>query len=76
MKQDLVVPRDPEVVSGALVFAGTRVPVEILIDYLKAGDLLDRFLEGSPTVSREQAEAFLEMALETFESEAGNARPT
>ena len=76
MKRDLVVSRDPEVVSGALVFAGTRVPVQILIDYLKAGDSLDRFLEGFPTVSREQAEAFLDMTLETFESEAGNARPT
>ena len=53
-----IVSRDPEVVSGALVFAGTRVPVEIFIDYLKAGDSLDRFLEGFPTVSREQAEGF------------------
>ena len=63
-----VVSRDPEVVSGALVFAGTRVPVQTLIDYLKAGDSLDRFLEGFPTVSREQAEAFLEVALEAVES--------
>lgn len=63
-----IVSRDPGVVSGALVFAGTRVPVEILIDYLKAGDTLDRFLEGFPTVSREQAEAFLEVALEAVES--------
>jgi uncharacterized protein (DUF433 family) len=76
MKRELVVSRDPEVVGGALVFAGTRVPVEILVDYLKAGDSLDRFLVGFPTVDREQAEAFLDMALETFESEAGNARPT
>jgi uncharacterized protein (DUF433 family) len=55
-------------VSGALVFAGTRVPVEILTDYLKAGDSLDRFLEGFPTVSHEQAEALLEVELEAVES--------
>lgn len=76
MRRAEIVSRNPEVVSGALVFAGTRVPVEILIDYLKAGDSLERFLEGFPTVSREQAEAFLEVALEAVESEAGNARPT
>lgn len=56
-----------------MVFAGTRVPVEILIDYLKAGDSLDRFLQGFPTVTREQAEGFLEVALEVVESEV--ARP-
>jgi uncharacterized protein (DUF433 family) len=52
-----------DVVSGALVFAGTRVPVDILIDYLKAGESLEQFLEGFPTVTREQAQAFLEEAL-------------
>ena len=51
--------------SGALVFADTRVPVDILIDYLKAGDSLERFLEGFPTVQREQAEAFLQEALDS-----------
>jgi uncharacterized protein (DUF433 family) len=61
------------VVSGALVFAGTRVPVEILIAYLKAGDSLDRFLEGFLTVSREHAEAFLEVALEAVESEVARS---
>jgi uncharacterized protein (DUF433 family) len=40
------------------------VPVEIFIDYLKAGDSLDQFLEGFPTVSREQVEAFLELAID------------
>ena len=57
--------QNPDSVSGALVFAGTRVPVDILIDYLKAGESLERFLEGFPTVTREQAEAFLQEALET-----------
>ena len=54
---------DPETMSGTPVFAGTRVPVASLIDHLRAGDPLDRFLDGFPTVSREQAEAFLGLAL-------------
>lgn len=58
-----VISRDPDVVSGALVFKGTRVPVQTLIDYLKSGETLDRFLDGFPTVSREQAEAYLELTL-------------
>jgi uncharacterized protein (DUF433 family) len=64
MEREQIVSRNPSVVSGALVFTGTRVPVQILVDYLKAGETLDRFLEGFPTVNREQAEAFLEMAVE------------
>lgn len=59
-----IVSRDPEVMSGELVFAGTRVEVKTLVDYLKAGHPLYDFLEGFPTVSREQAEAYLEMTLE------------
>ena len=54
------------IMSGALVFAGTRVPVNILTDYLKAGETLERFLEGFPTVKREQAEAFLQSPLFTY----------
>ena len=50
--------------SGTPVFTGTRVPVVSLIDHLKAGDSIERFLDGFPTVSREQAEAFLALALE------------
>lgn len=61
MKKSEIVSRDPEVVSGALVFAGTRVPVEVLIQYLSAGDPLDEFLDDFPGVSREQAIAYLEM---------------
>ena len=49
--------------SGELVFSGTRVEIKTLVDYLKAGHSLDDFLEGFPTVSREQAEAYLEMTL-------------
>jgi uncharacterized protein (DUF433 family) len=49
-----------EVMGGALVFVGTRVPVETLLDYLKAGESVDDFLEGFPTVSREQVVGLLE----------------
>lgn len=66
-----IVSRDPEVVSGELVFAGTRVPVKNLVDYLKAGDTLDDFLEGFPGVSREQAEAYLQMTMEAAGEKLG-----
>ncbi len=72
MKKERVISCNDEVMSGTPVFAGTRVPVQTLIDYLKAGDPLDRFLEGFPTVTREQATAFLDLALEaTLKEEAG-----
>ncbi len=50
------------------MFAGTRVPVEILIQHLVAGDSLETFLEDFPTVSRQQAEAYLKMTLETADA--------
>ncbi|MBI3958956.1 MAG: DUF433 domain-containing protein [Chloroflexi bacterium] len=56
-----VLSQNPDVMHGAIVFAGTRVPAESLIDHLKAGDSIEDFLEGFPTVRREQAEAFLEL---------------
>ena len=55
--------------NGTLVFAGTRVPVEILIQHIVAGDSLDKFLEDFPTVSREQAIAY-EMTLEVADARA------
>jgi len=61
MTRDQIVARDPQVMNGALVFTGTRVPVEILIQHLKAGDPLDVFLDDFPGVSREQAVAFLKL---------------
>ena len=57
-----LVTRSDEVMSGAVVFAGTRVPVQTLLDYLEEGDTLDHFLEDFPTVSREHALAVLELA--------------
>ena len=59
-----VVCRDPEVMGGTPVFCGTRVPVQTLTEYLEAGDSIDRFLEGFPSVTREQVIAFLEEAKE------------
>ncbi len=59
-----VICRDPEVMSGTPVFRGTRVPVQTLIEYLEAGDSIDEFLEGFPTVTRDQVIAFLEEAKE------------
>lgn len=57
-----LVSRSDDVMSGAVVFAGTRVPVQTLLDYLEEGDTLDHFLEDFPTVSREHAIAVLELA--------------
>ncbi len=68
MKRQQIVSRDPEVMNGALVFAGTRVPVEILIQHLAAGDSIDKFLDDFPTVSREQAVGYLEMTLDEVEA--------
>ena len=57
---------DPEVVSGTPVFAGTRVPVEALLNNLSAGVPLDEFLDNFPTVTREQALAVLNFSNETL----------
>ena len=57
-----IVSRSPNVMGGTPVFAGTRVPVQTLLDYLEAGDSIDEFLTGFPSVSREQVIAFLEDA--------------
>jgi len=48
--------------SGTLVFTGTRVPVQALLDYLEAGDSIDEFLEGIPSVTREQIIEYLREA--------------
>jgi uncharacterized protein (DUF433 family) len=57
-----IVTSSPDVLSGAPVFAGTRVPVQSLIDYLEGGETIDDFLEGFPTVKRAQVVEFLEKA--------------
>lgn len=70
IKKKQIISRNPNVMSGALVFAGTRVPVEILIQHLTAGDSLNKFLDDFPTVSREQAVAYLKMTLEVADARA------
>ena len=54
--------RNPDILGGTPVFARTRVPVRILMEYLEAGDRLDDFLQDFPSVSRDQAVAVLEKA--------------
>lgn len=61
MTKEQLLSRNKDIMSGALVFAGTRVPVKTLLDYLKAGDTLDDFLDDFPTVKREQAQGVLEL---------------
>ncbi len=57
-----IVTTSSEILSGAPVFAGTRVPVQTLLDYLEGGESIDDFLAGFPTVSRGLVIAFLEEA--------------
>ena len=63
MKEPIIT-ASPDVMGGTPVFAKTRVPVQTLLDYLKAGESIDDFLEGFPTVTKEQVIAFLEEAEE------------
>ncbi len=62
MSENRVVQISNEILSGTPVFRGTRVPVQTLLDYLKGGETIDDFLDGFPTVKREQAVQFLEEA--------------
>ena len=55
---------DPDRMSGAPCFSGTRVPIQMLLDHLKHGETIEDFLEGAPTVTREQAEMFPKLASE------------
>jgi len=65
-----LVSRDPEVMSGALCFIGTRVPVKNLFDYLEGSSSLQEFLEDFPSVSRQRAIAVLEAASERLAADA------
>jgi uncharacterized protein (DUF433 family) len=57
---------DPEIMSGAPVFKGTRVPVAALLDNFAAGLTLDEFLDNFPTVTREQAIEVLKFSRDTL----------
>ena len=59
---DPIISCNPDVMGGTAVFYGTRVPVQTLLDYLAAGESIDDFLEGFPSVTRGQVIGFLEEA--------------
>lgn len=69
--KDSVIEVNPEKLSGTPVFAGTRVPIKNLFDYLEGGDSLNDFLDGFPPVTREQAVTVLEMAEESLIKKVG-----
>ena len=58
--RDDLITIDPEIMGGAPVFKGTRVPLDILFDHLETGSTIDEFLDDFPGVSREQAIAVIE----------------
>jgi uncharacterized protein (DUF433 family) len=60
----------PDVMGGTPVFAGTRVPIQTVLDYLEAGETIDDFLEGFPSVTRDQVIGFLEEAKDLLVAEA------
>ncbi len=64
---------DQEILSGTPVFAGTRVPIHTLVDYLKGGDRVDDFLDDFPTVTREQVASVLDAAGEAVTRYARSA---
>jgi uncharacterized protein (DUF433 family) len=66
-----VIARNQEVMGGTPVFLGTRVPVQTLLDYLEAGESIDDFLAGFPSVTREQVVAFLEQARDSLVETVG-----
>ena len=77
MKREGVIYRVLDILGGTPVFAGTHVPAQMLIDYLKEGNSLDDFLESFPSVSRGQAQDFLEIAFQSTieEKDALRAKP-
>ena len=64
MKEDGIIQSDPEILGGTPVFTGTRVPIRSLFDHLEGGDSIDDFLEGFPSVRRDQVIALLEISQE------------
>lgn len=64
MTRDLIVNSDPDILGGTPVFAGTRVPIRSLFDHLEAGDSIDDFLEGFPSVRRDQVLSLIEPSQE------------
>jgi len=61
----------PEILGGTPVFEGTRVPVETFVEYIKAGESIEAYLEGFPSVTREQVLAFLDEAKDMVTANVG-----
>jgi len=66
MAEEILIQRSEDILGGTPVFAGTRVPVQTLFDYIEEGDSLDEFLDDFPAVSREHAVKVLERMKEKF----------
>jgi uncharacterized protein (DUF433 family) len=64
MHQEEIIHSSPEVLGGTPVFTGTRVPIRSLFDHLEAGESIDDFLDGFPSVRRDQVIALLEISQE------------
>jgi len=62
--KEKIISTSPDIMGGTPVFVGTRVPLQTMIDYVEAGESIDDFLEGFPTVKREQVVGFLDEAKE------------
>jgi uncharacterized protein (DUF433 family) len=73
MRREQIITRDKDILGGTPIFTGTRVPVDTLLAHIKAGDSLEKFLDDFPSVSRDQAIAFLELAQELVIQEARDA---
>jgi uncharacterized protein (DUF433 family) len=65
-----VIESNPDILGGTVVFSGTRVPVQTLLDYLEDGDSIEEFLDGFPTVKREQVIEFLKQATASLSKQA------
>jgi uncharacterized protein (DUF433 family) len=70
-----IVHSDPEIMGGTLVFVGTRVPLQNLIDYLEGGESIEDFLDGFPSVKREQVIAVIEAGRLKMLETVGDANP-
>ncbi len=62
LEKSQIISISSEVMGGTAVFTNTRVPIQTFLDYLKAGESIDDFLAGFPTVSKEQVIGLLEEA--------------
>jgi uncharacterized protein (DUF433 family) len=70
-----IVHSDPEIMGGTPVFVGTRVPLQNFIDYLEGGESIEDFLDGFPSVKREQIIAVIEAAKLKMLETVGDANP-